>query len=216
MCDTKVKVMVVDDHPIVLRGLVDFLEGFDEVVVVSKTSDGSGATLLAEKYRPDMILLDISLNQVNGLDLLGDIKRSLPECEIIIYSNHDSQRYIQRAIKNGARAYILKNDSLDEIIIAIRSVQKGRIYLSPNLPEETLDFLIHGNKEESTNLGTLTPREHEIANLLSHGWDVKKIANSLCISPKTVWVHRSKIMQKFACTQSNELMVKLIKHFPSH
>jgi DNA-binding NarL/FixJ family response regulator len=209
-----VTVVVVDDHPIVLHGIVTFLKSFPEISVAEVVQNGAEVVRVIEKHMPDIILLDIALKHCNGLDLIKDILRVSSETKVIVYTNHTDRIYIQRAFKCGARGYLLKCESLDEIVSAFKVVDSGRIYLSPNLPVDTMDLLIHGSEANCYSLRTLTAREHEIAYLLSEGLDVKTIAAKLHISQKTIWVHRQKIMKKIGCSQSNELMVKLLTSFP--
>lgn len=212
--DYPVTIIVVDDHPVVLHGVVGFLDTVAEISVVAVVQNAAEVVRVVEKHLPDIILLDISLSHFNGLDLIRDIINVSTETRIVIYTNHTNQNYIQRAFKYGVRGYLLKSDPLDEIVSAVKVVRTGRMYLSPNLPPDTMDLLIRGNDKDCNSPHSLTPREYEIAHLLSEGLDVKTIATMLHISPKTAWVHRGRILKKFACSQSNELMVKLLAFFP--
>jgi DNA-binding NarL/FixJ family response regulator len=213
---SKITVIIVDDHPVVLHGITNFLNKYAVLSLVGFAHDCPEAMNVIEHHKPDVALLDISLKKLSGLDLLKEIRKVSPKTQVIIYTNHSNQNYIQRAFKQGARGYALKSDPLQEVVEAITLVNKGRLYLSANLPENTLECLIHGTIDGDSSVSKLTPREYEIANLLSQGQSVQDIAKTLFISPKTVWVHRSNIMQKISCTQSSELLIRLLEYFPQH
>ncbi|MBM9606031.1 response regulator [Desulfopila inferna] len=211
----KIHILIVDDHPIVIKGFTSYCRQHPKIDIVASASGYRSAVTATAKYKPDIILLDIFLGERNGLDFLDEILLISPRSGVIIYTAHIHRSYFHRAMKLGAKGYALKCDSLEKITAAIQSVHEGSLYISSNLPGDFLKSLIHLSTNKIHELDNLTPREQEIAGFLAQGKSVQVIADVLCISPKTVRVHRGNIMKKLTCNTVYKLFLRLQEHFPN-
>jgi len=210
-----ISIVIVDDHPVVRHGLKNILAKEEAFQVAGQADDGKSALEVITAVQPDVVILDITLGGVDGISLITHIKTASPETKVIMYTTHDNKNYICRALQSGASGYVLKSESISEVSRAIYSVQKNKLHLGPSLPASILAELITNdsftNKSSAT---TLTPREYEIASLIAQGQDPNQVADTLFISPKTVRVHRTKIMHKLSCKNVHELLLQLRQHFP--
>ncbi len=208
MSGKKISIVIVDDHPVIRHGAKAILDKQKGLTVVGVCSDAETGLKTIVQVQPDVVVLDISMVGLSGIDLIPYIIQKSPESAVVIYSVHDHNDYIHRAITAGAKGYILKGDEIEELVTAIRDVHQGRMYLSRNLPANILNQLINGTTEAGT-LDSLTPREIEIANLLSQGMIPVEIGKTLKVSHKTARVHRSNIMRKLGIKHTNELLLYL-------
>ncbi len=209
-----ISIAIVDDHPVISHGLKHILGKNNDFDIVGNAVDGAAAIRLVEKSRPDVIILDISLEGSDGISLISQLLEASKGVNIIMYTMHNSKSYIVRSLKAGALGYILKSDKTEELVSAIRDVVQKKMYLSRSLPPSILGDIIVGNISETGFTESLTPREYEIASLIAKGRSVDQIGEDLYISPKTVRVHRTNIMHKFACENVHELLLQLRQHFP--
>lgn len=207
-------IVIVDDHPMIRHGLKSIVSKQGSYLVAGEASDGKNCLKLIEKVKPDIVILDITLKGSDGISFILRIKELAADIKIIMYSTHDSKDYIGRSFIAGALAYVLKSDKIEEIIAAIDSVILGKIYLSSSIPQSILSELIVSKKNTENAIDTLTPREFEIASLISQGNTPNEIAELLFISPKTVRVHRTNLMHKLSCSHVHELLLQLRKYFP--
>ena len=191
------RVVVVDDHALVRAGIRQLVESIEGVVVVAESGDGREAVALAGKHRPDVVLLDISMKELNGIDATLQIKAESPETRVLILSMHNTEDFVRRAIKAGASGYLVKDCAPAELGTAIEAILRGQIYLSPSISKHLVSGLLNGYKSEVTsNLDDLTPRQREILQMVAEGKSTKKIAFTLDVSVKTVETHRSAIMNR--------------------
>ncbi|MCX7796027.1 MAG: response regulator transcription factor [bacterium] len=188
-----IKILIADDHNLVRAGIKLLIEGLEGVEVVSETGDGNEIPTLIQKTNPDILLLDISMPGVNGLDFCKKITSSFPNIKIIILSMHSNEEYIKQALKNGAKGYLLKDSAISELEIAIKSVYREEVYLSPQVSKILVEDYLEKVKDP---LDILTERQREILRLIAEGYSIKEIANTLGISAKTVETHRAQIMEK--------------------
>lgn len=210
-----VSILIVDDHPVICHGLKRVLEKQDDFIIVGDAGDWKTALSCIEKYRPDIVILDITLQGIDGISLIPRIKKSVVDTRIIMHTMHSSRDYISRSFQAGALGYILKSDKTEQLITAIRSVMQGKVYLSNNVSDYMMSDLLSGrNAADITITSTLTSREYEVASLIAQGQNPDQIAEILFISPKTVRVHRTKIMHKLSCSGVHELLLKLREYFP--
>lgn len=212
----KIDVAIIDDHPVITRGLTSYCSKHPLITIVSCAAEYRSAIAVIEKYQPDIILLDISIGEINSLDFLNEFLGISPKSAVIIYTAHCHPDYFHRAMKLGAKGYALKKDSLEELMEAIQDVHKGGMYFSSNLPGNYLESLIRIGPGKRNELDNLTKRELQIANLLAQGKTAQDIAEILFISPKTVRVHRSNVMKKLSCAKSIDLVLRLQEYFPKH
>lgn len=191
------RVLLVDDHRLVTDSLRTVLEGYRDVEVVGAAQNGIEAVALALDQRPDIILLDISMPQLNGIDAARRILKDIPEVGIIMLSMHSDRHFIQEALRIGARGYILKESALQEVIDAIRAVRRGEVYFSPAVHDQVLqDYVEHLKHTDSPAQPELSGREREVLQLLAEGQSTKQIAATLNVSVKTIESHRNQIMSK--------------------
>lgn len=204
----KISVVIIDNHPIVRQGLTAELQKQQNIEVVGESKAATSALPVIKDHKPDVAIVDGSMTDICGADLIPEIKTLSKNTAIIIYSTHQKHEPIFRAFKAGAKGYVLKADEISEIIDAIDEVQKGRIFLSHQIPRIIVNQLLTGSGDNGI-LSSLSPREYEIAKLLSQCMTPQDIGETLFISPRTVRVHRSNMMAKLNCKKANELLILL-------
>lgn len=192
-----VTVLLADDHPIVRQGLRHLLETQPEFKIVGEASDGLEASQMAERYRPDVLVVDMMMPGLNGLEVTRQVRQRSPATRIIILSMHNNDAYVLQALKGGAVGYVLKDSGPAEVVQAVMQVMEGRRYLSASLSENLIEMLVKqtGNLPKDP-YEELTNREREVFQLTAEGRSSSEIAERLCISPRTVEVHRANLMDK--------------------
>jgi DNA-binding NarL/FixJ family response regulator len=191
-----ISVLVVDDHTLVRAGIRSLLQKIAGVEVVGEASDGREALRLAGAYRPDVVLMDIAMPGLNGLDATARLVKKLPGVNVIILSMHVNEEYILQALRAGATGYMLKGADTAELEIAIKAVARGETYLHPMVSKHVVADYIKRVSGETTSFEVLTPRQREILQLIVDGYSTKKIARTLRISVKTVETHRMQLMER--------------------
>lgn len=189
-----INLSILDDHHMVIHGIETMLEGSD-IKIANRFTKGKQLLEAIPKAQPDVLLLDINLPDANGLELCKILSKKYPKLAILALSNYSDNIYIKRMLKNGARGYLLKNTDRNELILAIHTVAKGDLYLSPNIKNQLLHESI-GQPSKSGFIPRLTRREKEILNLIAKQNTNQEIANLLHISTKTVESHRNNLLQK--------------------
>ena len=202
-----IRIVVADDHQILREGLKALLGEDPECEVVGEAEDGRSAVDLAERLRPQVVLMDIGMPILNGIEATRKILASAPQTRVIILSMHSDRRYIARALQAGAAGYLLKDAAFDEISRAIRTVTDGRKYLSPAIAGAVIDeYLQKALPDAAKEKGApLTSREREVLQLLAEGRSTKEIAGAIHVSVKTVESHRKNIMDKLEIHSIAEL-----------
>ncbi len=208
----KPRVLMADDHSMILAGLRKLVEG--ECEVVGTVEDGRALVEAAQKLRPDLILLDISMPLLNGLEAARQLTKLVPESKVIILTMHASPTYATEAFQAGASGYLLKRSAASELSQAIQSVLQGRQYLTPLITKDVLDSVFKPSTgERGTPASTaLTPRQREVLQLVAEGRGTKEIATILSVSVKTVEFHRSRIMQQLDIHTTADLTKYAITH----
>ncbi|SHO48968.1 response regulator [Desulfopila aestuarii] len=210
-----VSILIVDDHPVICHGLTRILEKQGDMVIIGEAGDWKSALEAVKLHQPDVVILDITLQGIDGVSLINRMKENGVKTRIIMYTMHNSRDYITRAFQAGALGYILKSDKMEQLVTAIREVMNGKVYLSNSLSETIMTDLLGGrNIAEISGTSSLTPREYEVASLVSQGLSIEQIGETLFISPQTVRVHRTRIMHKLSCSGVHELLLKLREYFP--
>lgn len=188
-----IRLALADDHALVRAGIVSLLRSIDGIQVVAEANDGRELLDLLPKHRPDVVLMDIAMPGLNGLDAVSLVLRDSPMARVIMLSMHNSPEYVARAMTAGASGYVVKGAGLTELETAIRTVASGGIYLGVKIPNRRLgDYLRNTGKTQDR----LTPRQREILQLVAEGHTTQSIANKLCLSVKTVETHRAQLMQR--------------------
>lgn len=206
--ENRKKVLIVDDHPLVREGLTDLINKEKDIVVCGWAKDIPQTIQAIRKLEPDVVTIDISLENASGLDLMKDIKTRFPGLPVLVLSMHQESIYAERAIRAGAKGYITKQEATKKVITAIRKVLDGRLYLSESVKEKLLYSLI-GNDESDADISPidrLTDRELEVFRLIGHGKATRQIAEQLCLSTKTIETYRSRIKQKLNLSSGSELL----------
>jgi len=194
----KYRIMLVEDHAIIREGLRSLFSSERDFEVVAEAEEGRTALRLAENHRPDLVVTDLSMPQMDGIDLIATLKKQNPKIRVIALTVHRNDEYVLAALKAGADGYILKEANYSELITAARTALRGKHYLSPEISGNLIQVYLEGEKgpRKKSPLETLSRREREIVSLIADGQTNKGIADRLCISVKTVETHRYKIMSK--------------------
>lgn len=189
------RVLLVDDHKLVRAGMRSLLREFEGVEVVAEASDGAEALLLAERERPDVVLMDIAMKGMNGLEAAARLRERLPATKIVILSMHTSEEYVLLALRAGAAAYLIKDSATSELELALQSVMRGETYLSPAISRQVVEGYVQ-RVGEGGAADPLTPRQREVLKRIAEGRSTKEIAYELNLSVKTVETHRAQIMER--------------------
>ncbi len=194
----KYRIVIAEDHTILREGLRSLLSSHPEFETVGEAEDGREAIRCVEKFKPDLVLTDLSMPRMNGLDAIKEIKRRNPKTKVLVLTVHKAEEYILSTFKAGADGYLLKDSTHTELVLAVRKVLSGKHYISPEVSEKVIEGYLEGKKnlKDQTSFETLTSREREILKLIAEGYRNKEIAGDLCISPKTVEKHRANLMEK--------------------
>jgi len=204
---TNKKVYIVDDHPLMRKGLVMTIEKEMGFEVSGQNESAEGALSEIVNDVPDVAVVDISLPGMNGIELIKNLLHQLPDLKILVVSRHDEELYAERALRAGAKGYLMKLEAAETLITAIRQILKGGIYLSDKIGIKMLMKLTSGNTSKSDNpLDVLSDRELEVFELTGKGLSTRDIGGKLHISVKTVESHRANIKDKLHLETANELM----------
>ena len=192
----KTRIVIADDHTLVRAGLKILLSTLPGVEVVAEANDGREAIELVDRLQPDVVLMDIAMKPVNGLDAAARIKAKHPAVRILILSMHANEEYVLQALRAGASGYLLKDAATAELEIALGAVARGETYLSPPVSRAVVDGYVNRTAAERTKDGVLTPRQRQILEFIAKGLATKEIAFELDLSVKTVETHRSMLMER--------------------
>lgn len=206
-------IVIADDHEVVRHGLRSLMRSDPEIRIIAEAADGQEALRLVEKHRPDVLLLDIVMPLMNGIEVTRETTRICPRTRTIILSMHRTESYVVDALRNGAAGYVLKDSRSTELLEAIRHVLAGRRYLSPPLSQRAIDAYLE--KIESVGLDpydTLTSRERQTLQLAAEGFTNHEIAERLFISARTVETHRANLMKKLGLRSHTELIMFAVRH----
>ncbi len=209
----RIKVLIADDHAIVRDGIQQLLKPLDDMEIVGEAIDGFQALEKAKDLNPDVILLDIAMPNLNGLEAIGLIKEALRESQIVVLSMHANESYVQQVLKSGALGYVLKASSSTDIVDAIRAANNNEYYLSSKIRANVIDSYLKTKKNKPTARGydLLSEREQQVFRLVVQGSSTKEIADLLCVSPKTIEKHRSSISSKLCVHGRLEMLKYAIK-----
>ncbi len=205
--DSRARVMIVDDHPIMRHGMAQLIDAQDDLTVCSWAGTATEALTAISGDQPELALLDISLPDRNGLELLKDIRVLHPEVKVLMVSMHDESLYAERALRAGARGYIMKEEAADKLIEAIHTILAGRIYVSGEMSARIIE-MFSGNKGDSQSapLSRLSDRELEVFEEIGRGKATREVAGMLGISARTVDAHRAHLKKKLGLKDGSELV----------
>jgi len=205
-----VRVLIVDDHTLVRAGICRLLQALPDVDVVAEASDARQAIDLAMIHRPDVILLDLSLPDRSGLDLLQPLKDALPQTKVVMMSMHNDPTQVRIALDRGCAGFVVKEAAPMELELALRAALAGQVFLSPQVSSKMLEPLLSNGRP--TGIHALPPRQRQILRDLGGGMSSKEIAASLGISVKTVETHRARMMESLGCRRASELLLLAVRH----
>jgi len=206
----KLSIMLVDDHEMVRQGVRSLIGTIPNWTVCGEASDGLAAIELARSVRPDLIVLDISMPKMSGLDVIIELKKLLPETEILTMTMHDSERIVAQALSAGARGYVLKSESGEKLLEAIAALSQHKTYFSSSVSETLLQSYLAAQLTHQQL--SLTPRERQIVKLVAEGESNKQIAASLRVSMKTVETHRAAAMRKVGAKSAADLALYAVRN----
>lgn len=194
----KCRILIAEDYTILREGLRSLLSSNPEFEIAGEAEDGNQAVQQTEKLKPDVVLMDLSMPRMNGMEAIREVKKRCPETKILALTVHKDEEYIRATLAAGADGYVLKDATHAELVMAIKSVLAGKYYLSPGVSEKIIEGYLEGGKvlKPVSDWETLTQREREVLKLIGEGYKSKEIADYLCISVKTVDKHRANLMQK--------------------
>jgi two-component system response regulator NreC len=209
-----VRILIADDHGLIRRGIRTLLSGDPDLVIVAEASDGEQAVALAEEHLPDIAVIDISMKSLNGIDTIARTVQCSPGTSVVVLSMFSDERYVNRAIRSGAKAYVLKDSSDEDLLRAIHSLKAGQTFFSPQVAKVLLDsYSRHIDKEPSQDWHSLlTVREREVYQLLAEGKTNKTIAERLGVSVHTVETHRIRVMSKLGLHNMADLVLSAVRH----
>jgi DNA-binding NarL/FixJ family response regulator len=207
-----VTVLLADDHPIVRQGIRHLLQAESDLKVVGEATDGLETVQLVEKHRPNVLIVDMMMPGLNGLEVLRQVKKRSPATFSIVLSMQSADAYVVEALKSGASGYVLKDSGPSELVNAIRQVIQGERFLSPKLSERLIDAYVQTSHTTVLDLyETLTDREREVLQMVSEGLTTPEIARRLSISPRTAELHRGRMMSKLGLRNQTELIRYALK-----
>ena len=209
-----VRILIADDHTILRAGIRSLLDMVPDFQVVGEADNGKDAIYLAGQLKPDLLLSDLSMPKTNGTEAIQRIKSRYPDIKVLVLTVHKTEEYVHAALKAGANGYVLKDDTSDELINAIKNIAMGKTYLSPSICSEVvMGYLADPSIERiSTSIDQLTSREREVMKLIAEGYRNKDIAEYLSISLKTVEKHRSNMMKKLDLHSASGITSYAIKN----
>jgi DNA-binding NarL/FixJ family response regulator len=203
---SKCRIFLVDDHPIVRRGLALFIDREPDLMVCGEADGASSALQAIPEAMPDFVVLDISLNGPDGLDLLKTLRARYPNLPVLILSMHDESAYAERSLRAGANGYIMKQEATEKVLIAIREILRGEVYLSDRLTKRMLHQFAHGSVPPGNPLNKLSDRELEVYRLIGAGHGTRQIADELHVSAKTIESYQAHIKEKLSLRNARELV----------
>lgn len=201
------RILLVDDHPIVRHGLTQLINHEPDLEVCGEARSCRETLKQLDATQPDVVIIDISLQGGNGIDVIKEIKSRANKVKMLVASMHDENVYAERALRAGAMGYVNKHEAVDEIVGAIRRVLQNKVYLSENMANRVLNRVVHREDTSPSPIDCLTDRELEVFRLIGQGVTTKQIANQLCLSVKTVETYRHRMKAKLSLASGNELTV---------
>ncbi len=204
------RVLLADDHRVVSEGLKHLLS--EDFELVGMVEDGRALVAAARKLQPDVIVADITMPHLNGIEAMAQLKKDNPHVKVVFLTMHQDPAYARRALEAGAAGFVVKHSAPAELVMAIRAALKGQMFITPALASDVLRQIQHGAQEASGSAEVLTPRQREILRLLAEGRSAKEIAAALSISSRTVEFHKYQMMEAHGLRSNAELIHFAIKH----
>lgn len=201
-----IRVLIADDHTLVRESLVSLLQGDGDMQVVAQAADGLETIEKAIATRPDVVVADISMPRLNGIEVVRRLREALPDTRVLVLTMHQEDEYVLQAVRVGAAGYMVKDSAASELLAAVRSLHAGRGYFGPQAAKALAEQLQHPERDLGDPYGQLTAREREVFHLIAEGLTTKEIARKLGISTKTGENHRARVLAKLGVRNTAELV----------
>jgi DNA-binding NarL/FixJ family response regulator len=193
-----VRILIADDHALILGGIRALLTEIDGVTIVAEAANGRDAVAMAKAERPNLVIMDISMKELNGIEATAQIKAALPATKVLVLSMHTTEDFVRRALTAGASGYLVKDSAPLELRMAIEAVMRGEHFISSRVSAHLVSRMVASKGEVKSSIETLTPRQREILQMIAEGKSTKRIAFVLEVSVKTVETHRAALMERLA------------------
>lgn len=207
-----IKVLIADDHQLFREGLEHLISNNSDIEIIAQASNGREAVDLAREYKPNVVLMDVGMPEINGIEATKILKKSNPEIKIIALSMHSDKQYIKGMLEAGAAGYLLKNTTVHQAIEAINIVHQGKKYLSTDITEALINNYLGRDDQHFLDTSELTQREFEILKLYANGKETREIAKMLYLSVKTIGTHRQNILEKLNIKNTVGMVKFALKH----
>ena len=208
-----IRVLLADDHALVLAGIRALVEELGDTRIVAEACNGRDAVALAKQHKPDLVVMDISMQELNGIEATAQIMAEVPATKVLILSMHTTEDFVRRAIKAGAAGYLVKDSAPLDLKMAIAAVLRGEIYLSPRVSRHVVSGFLHGKPHQNeSSMDALTARQCEILQMIAEGKSTKQIAFQLEVSIKTVETHRAALMERLDIHDVAGLVLYAVRH----
>ena len=213
MTKKRYRIVIAEDHRILREGLRFLLSSNPDFEIVGEAEDGRGAIRCVDELRPDLVLMDLSMPKMNGLDAIAEVKNQSPDTKVLVLTVHKAEEYVFESLKAGADGYLLKDTTHTELMLAVGNVLEGKPYLSPGISGNLVAGYLQGRKPSKSELSLeiLTRRERQVLKLIGEGHKNKEIADYLCVSVKTVEKHRANLMKKLDLHSASALTAYAIE-----
>jgi len=205
-------IVIADDHDIIREGIKKILQGCDDYQVVAEAVDGNDALKKVEEHKPDILLLDVSMPKVGGLDIIGQVHHICEKTKILIITVHKADAYIMKALKAGVKGYLQKENAAEDLLPALRKITAGGTYLASTISSYLVDKTLEKPGEKTPKETLFSPREEEVLRLVSEGKSAKEIADLLFISRRTVENYKNTLLKKLNLHKTSDLIKYAIKH----
>jgi DNA-binding NarL/FixJ family response regulator len=208
-----IRVLLADDHALVLAGIRALVEELGDTQIVAEANNGRDAVALAKKHKPDLVIMDISMSELNGIEATAQIMAEVPSTRVLILSMHTTEDFVRRAIEAGAAGYLVKDSAPLDLKIAVGAVLRNEVYLSPRVSKHVVSGFLHGKpNHDGTSMDALTARQREILQMIAEGKSTKQIAFQINVSVKTVETHRAALMERLDIHDIAGLVLYAVRH----
>ncbi|MCF7914363.1 MAG: response regulator transcription factor [Spirochaetaceae bacterium] len=205
------RIVIIDDHPIVRKGFAQLINREADLTVVGEAEDHLSAQTVISETQPDLALVDLTLKESDGLELIKTINAQYPKVKTMVISLHDERVYAERALRAGAKGYIMKSEATENVMTAIRTVLKGSMYLSDDMHARMLSQFAGNSKKETSPIDVLSDREFEVFRMIGDGLETREIAKRLTLSVKTIETYKSHLKTKLDLHSSTELIQRAVE-----
>ena len=207
-----IRILLADDHTLILAGIRALLKEIEGVTIIAEANNGRDAVAIARAEKPNLVVMDISMRELNGIEATAQIRAELPATQVLILSMHTTEDFVRRALKAGAAGYLVKDSAPLELRMAIEAIDRGEHYISSQVSRHLVSGLVDGAKQSQSSIDMLTPRQREILQMIAEGKSTKEIAYVLEVSVKTIETHRSALMERLGIRDVAGLVLYAVRN----